>query len=1559
MSPRNDETDVGEGSEAKAPGVPAALDVSDVDAAVVKLKWVAPVSDGGSPITFFILEFKARTEEEWTEGPKVKPSPNPSGAVDGLTKGVKYEFRVKAQNKAGISDASESTVPVLTKAQKAPPQICRKTLTDKTIKVNQQLDFTIPVEGEPAPECKWSMNGAEIASADNVKVSYATNVAKVLLIPARRANEGKYSLTAKNKWGEDTLEVDVIVVGKPTICQGPLKVSEITKKSCRLEWKSPVDNGGSQIEHFEVEKYEEISDSWLPAGNPKGSSFELKNLVEGRSYKFLVRAVNEFGDSPDLVTEEFIVAKNQFDVPTRPGKPKATNWGPDWAELAWKEPEDNGGAEVGEYRIEMRDVDKRAWKDIAKCKDSTFTAEKCGIETGHHYVFRVTAYNAGGESETSETSDSIEAMNRFVKPQLDKELLGKEKDLVATQMLRLDAVVEAEPAVKISWFLPNGEQLLHNGDNIVIDNETKNKSTLMFKDVKRAHSGNLKVVAKNSQGEDEHEIRMTIQSPPSRPTGPIQISKVSPTGCNLLWTKPKDDGGSPVSGYVIEKKDVEKDYWSPCGKIQGKMVNVLKEVEFDVTDLAEYFCYVFRIVAVNALGESEPLMTPMPIVAKFELDPPNQPYNINIVDFDKNFVKLDWTIASGPRAEKYVVEKVETFFIPKDEEEVEVTVNEDGEEIQVQKPGVPTQETAGPKQKQEYVEYNSGWMVAGTTEDTMPEIKIEGLQEGYKYQFRVKALNKAGASYPSESTDEIVAKVQKLKPTVDSSAMPKQVSKPKGSSLNLKVKVKGEPITDKAWFWGRREIKVCGTVVIDNSDYESKISIFNLERADTGTITFRAENVHGTAECSTDINVMVVPNKPKGPMRVEDVYAEGCTMAWAPPDDDGGSPLVSYVIERVQGPAENWVIAGRVAATEREFKVTGLTQDKEYRVRVTAVNAEGESEPLTSPDSFITDNPFTTPGAPGKPELRNFDSDHFDMKYVAPRNNGGSRVLGYELEARLLREPNWFKAGEVKVDMDHGLVEGIELGSTYAVRVRAKNAAGFGPWSIESEQVTCKHKNLAPKVKILEAKEFTINEGETVTLIAEITAEPAPGLDDTKWFIGDEEILSDAGNGVIIDNSKEYRSKLQFDAVFLKDSGLLSCEAFNFNGKSKASVKMNVIGKPSAPEDRLIVSNINSSECKLSWGAAKSSGGLPIEYLVEKFVTGTDKWTKQSVTTGTTLEVKDLEEGKEYDFRVITVNQMGESEALQSPKPVTAKSPYTVTLPPGQPEVTEWNERAMTIRWSPPIDDGGMPLTSYILEAKAVGGDWQLWDIIEIPTNTAKVQKLQKGTEYQFRLIAVNKVGKSDPGHPSRPKLAKETDLIPCIDAKSLRDVTVEVNERLKFDLPISGEPAPEAIWFKGDVPVEELEDSSIVVTTTESHSKIVFNSATKKHEGNYQLIIRNRTGEDSAKVHVSVLDKPAAVEGPVKLSVEGTSVTLLWKKVKDDGGSPIEHYQLEKIDGERKTWGACGHTKENTFTIPGLLAGLTYKFRVSAVNSIGDSAPLTTEEVSLTESEDARVRSL
>ena len=197
MAPRGE--DVEEDVGAAAPDAPTALEVSDWNETSVKLKWKAPAKDGGAPITFFMLEYKGKGEEEWQRsGSEVKPGKFPQGEVKELTTGTKYEFRVLAKNRAGESKPSEATTPLVVKAQKAAPKIDRSAMEEKAVKVNQQLDLAVPVIGEPVPHCWWLFNGVEIKSGDNVKVSSGNNVAKLLLIPAKRSHQGKYTCMAQS-----------------------------------------------------------------------------------------------------------------------------------------------------------------------------------------------------------------------------------------------------------------------------------------------------------------------------------------------------------------------------------------------------------------------------------------------------------------------------------------------------------------------------------------------------------------------------------------------------------------------------------------------------------------------------------------------------------------------------------------------------------------------------------------------------------------------------------------------------------------------------------------------------------------------------------------------------------------------------------------------------------------------------------------------------------------------------------------------------------------------------------------------------------------------------------------------------------------------------------------------------------------------------------------------------------------------------------------------------------------------------------------------------------------
>lgn len=76
--------------------------------------------------------------------------------------------------------------------------------------------------------------------------------------------------------------------------------------------------------------------------------------------------------------------------------------------------------------------------------------------------------------------------------------------------------------------------------------------------------------------------------------------------------------------------------------------------------------------------------------------------------------------------------------------------------------------------------------------------------------------------------------------------------------------------------------------------------------------------------------------------------------------------------------------------------------------------------------------------------------------------------------------------------------------------------------------------------------------------------------------------------------------------------------------------------------------------------------------------------------------------------------------------------------------------------------------------------------------------------------------------------------------------------------------------------------------------------------------------------------------------------MTLKWKKPLDDGGVPLHHYEVEKYDTQRGTWIPAGTSKVPEIICDGLIPGKEYKFRVKAVNSEGESEPLTTDQATL-----------
>jgi len=101
-----------------------------------------------------------------------------------------------------------------------------------------------------------------------------------------------------------------------------------------------------------------------------------------------------------------------------------------------------------------------------------------------------------------------------------------------------------------------------------------------------------------------------------------------------------------------------------------------------------------------------------------------------------------------------------------------------------------------------------------------------------------------------------------------------------------------------------------------------------------------------------------VPDKPSPPRNLEvfDITAETVELKWVEPEDDGGSAVKHYVVEKMNLQRNTWQEVGQ--PTECQLRVGDLHDQNKYLFRVAAVNSVGVSdwaglaEPVTAKHPF-------------------------------------------------------------------------------------------------------------------------------------------------------------------------------------------------------------------------------------------------------------------------------------------------------------------------------------------------------------------------------------------------------------------------------------------------------------------------------------------------------------------------------------------------------------------------------------------------------------------------------
>ena len=162
-------------------------------------------------------------------------------------------------------------------------------------------------------------------------------------------------------------------VGKVT----GLEAESKTTSSIKLKW-----NGQPEAKEYEVWYYNEIKDVWECIGTTEQTSYEIKNLKEGNSYRFKIRATNILDEAGEFSNE--ILEATKVEKPSKVVELKKKSETTSSITLNWSAVP---GATI--YEIYQYNNSSKSWENVGSSVATTYTVN--GLEDGTTYKFKVRA----------------------------------------------------------------------------------------------------------------------------------------------------------------------------------------------------------------------------------------------------------------------------------------------------------------------------------------------------------------------------------------------------------------------------------------------------------------------------------------------------------------------------------------------------------------------------------------------------------------------------------------------------------------------------------------------------------------------------------------------------------------------------------------------------------------------------------------------------------------------------------------------------------------------------------------------------------------------------------------------------------------------------------------------------------------------------------------------------------------------------------------------------------------------------------------------------------------
>ncbi|XP_058857234.1 receptor-type tyrosine-protein phosphatase delta isoform X2 [Acipenser ruthenus] len=462
--------------------------------------------------------------------------------------------------------------------------------------------------------------------------------------------------------------------------------------------------------------------------------------------------------------------------------------------------------------------------------------------------------------------------------------------------------------------------------------------------------------------------------------------------------------------------------------------------------------------------------------------------------------------------------------------------------------------------------------------------------------------------------------------------------------------------------------------------------------------------------------------------------------------------------------------------------------------------------------------------------------------------------------------------------------------------------------------------DMGPQLKVVERT-------RTATMLCAASGNPDPEITWFKDFLPVDTTNNNGRIKQLRSGGTPIRGALQIEQSEESDQGKYECVATNGAG-TRYSAPANLYVRVRRVPPRFSIPPTNH---EIMPGGSVNitcvAVGSPMPYV--KWMLGAEDLTPEDdMPIGrNVLELTDVRQSSNYTC--VAMSTLGVIEAVSQ---ITVKA---LPKPPGTPVVTESTATSITLTW----DSGNPePVSYYIIQHRSKSEETYK-EIDGVATTRYSVGGLSPYSEYEFRVVAVNNIGKGPPSEPVETRTAEQAPSTAPrqVTARMLSSTTIlvqweepeEANGQIQgYRVYYTMEPNQHINnWQKHNVGDTHITTISGLTPQKTYHVKVLaFTSV----------------GDGPLSSDIQVITKTGVPAQPTNFKAEAkseTSILLSWMPPKGDS---IIGYELVYKKGEQGEEQHVTFEPDTSYLLQGLKPFTNYFFRLAARSSYGQGAATT-----------------